>query len=41
MTYDKIDDKVHAREELQRTLKLNPNFEHAQEVKQVLSTLGG
>jgi Flp pilus assembly protein TadD len=41
MTYDKIKDKAHAREELQRVLKLNPNFEHAQEVKQVLSTLGG
>ncbi len=41
MTYDKIDDKTHAREELQRALKLNPNFEHAAEVRQVLSTLGG
>ena len=41
MVYDKLNDKAHAREELQRTLKLSPNFEHAQEVKQVLSTLGG
>ena len=41
MVYEKLDDKVHAREELQRTLKLSPNFEHAQEVKQILSTLGG
>ncbi len=41
MTYDKLNDKAHAREELERALKLNPNFEHAAEIKQVLSTLGG
>ena len=41
MTYTKLDDKPHAREELQHTLKLSPNFEHAQEIKQLLSTLGG
>jgi len=41
MIYDKVNDKARAREELQRTLKLSPHFDHAQEIKQVLGTLGG
>jgi Tfp pilus assembly protein PilF len=41
MIYDKMDEKAHAREELQRALKLSPDSEHAPEIKQVLSALGG
>jgi tetratricopeptide (TPR) repeat protein len=41
MAYDKINDKAHAREELERALQLDPKIENAQEIRQVLSTLGG
>jgi tetratricopeptide (TPR) repeat protein len=41
MVYQKTKDNGKAREHLQRTLQLNPNYENATAIRQALSTLGG
>jgi len=41
VVYQKTNEKDKAREEFQRTLQINPNFESAGEIRKALSVLGG
>ena len=40
MAYQKVNDSANAKQHLERVLKLDPNFVHADEVRSALNTRG-